>query len=430
MLSTKYQKAIQFLDSLNNIPGKNYLEYNKKRKKNQPSYDRSFYIKRFRYLLNLIGNPQDKLKYIHITGTAGKGSTTQAIHNVLKGAGYKVGSYYSPHTTTHIERIKINNKYISPNAFANIIEGLKNSLTECALKSPYGTPSYYETSLAVAFIYFAQIKCDWVVLEALLGGKYDATNVVKDTKFAVITCIDYDHQNVLGNTLREIASDKMEIIKPGCKFITTEQRPQILKLFAQKCKKEKAEFISIKSKEANKNSLLAKKIGELLKIKPAIIEKAVNKTKLPCRFETIHEFPRIIIDGGHNRIKLRKVAESLKNVKYKRLIMLFSMTAGKNTFQSMKEIAHLADHIVFTRALDLPGNRRTVPLHEFQENVRKLKIKAKSDYFLDPWQAMHYAISQTNSKDCLLITGSMYMAGNLREKWINEKYILRNRSSY
>ncbi|MCD4704691.1 hypothetical protein K8R66_01300 [bacterium] len=222
----------------------------------------------------------------------------------------------------------------------------------------------------------------------------------------------------------------MQIIKPNCKFITTEQRPQILKLLEKKCKKENAEFLPIKTKAKNRNNLIAQKIGELLKIRPKAIEKALAKTKLPCRFETIQTIPKIIIDGAHNRIKLRKVAESLEIVKRKKLIILFSMTAGKNTIESMKEIAHLADHIIFTRTLSLPGNRRTVPLHEFQKNVKKLKIKAKINYFLDPWQAMSYAISNTSSKDCLLITGSMYMAGALREKWINEKYILKNRSSF
>ncbi|MCD4704690.1 hypothetical protein K8R66_01295 [bacterium] len=194
MVNTKYEKAIQFLNSLNNIPGRNYLDYNKSKQKGKKKYDRSFYIDRLKHLLNLIGNPQNKLKYIHVAGTAGKGSTAQAIHNVLKSAGYKVGSYYSPHTTTHIERIKIGNKYISPNTFANIIESLKAPLTECALKSPYGTPSYYEISLVIALIHFANIKCEWVVLEALLGGRYDATNVIKNTKLAVLTKVDYDHQ--------------------------------------------------------------------------------------------------------------------------------------------------------------------------------------------------------------------------------------------
>lgn len=426
MTSTKYQRAIQFLESLNNIPGKNYLNY----KAGKSRYDRSFYIDRVKYLLKLIGNPQDKSKYIHITGTAGKGSTTWAVHNVLKAAGYKVGSYYSPHTTTHIERIMVGNKYISPNTFANIVESLKKPITECTLHSPYGTPSYYEVSLVIAFIHFANIKCDWVVLEALLGGKYDATNIIKDTKFAVITNIDYDHQDVLGSTLKEIASDKMEIIKNKSIFITTEQRPALLKLFEKKCEKENAKFINLKYKEGDKNNIIAEEIGKILKIKQSVIEKSLLNIKLPCRFETIQEVPRIIVDGAHNRIKLRKTAEQIKSVKYKKLVLLFSMTAGKNTEESMREIVGLADHIIFTRAIEIPGNRKTVPLGNFQDIIKKLKIKAKVNYFLDPWQALSYAISETGVHDCLLITGSMYLSGKLREKWIDEEYILKNRKSF
>lgn len=424
MISIKYKKAVNFLNSLNNIPSRNYMS-------NSKGYDRSFFIKRLEYLLKLIDNPHKKLKYIHVAGTAGKGSTVYAIHNILKSAGYKVGSYYSPHTTTHIERIKVNNKYITPNTFANIVESLKNPLTECSLKSPYGTPSYYEVLLTIAFIYFEQRKCDWVVLEAYLGGKNDATNVIKNTKFTVITNINYDHQNILGNTLQKIAKDKMGIIKPRSTFVTTESRPQILTMFQNKCKKEKAKFISLKyKKENNKNNLIAKKIGELLNISDKNIKKALNKTKLPCRFEIMQASPKIIIDGAHNPIKIKKLVEHLKEIKYKRLILIFAMVSDKDVLKSLKEIASMAKHIVFTRSLSLVGSRKTMALLDFKKAVKKLNIKVKTDYFLDPWQALNFALSLLNSQDCLVITGSMYLVGDIRKKWISEEHILSNRKSF
>lgn len=427
MQNIKYQNAVEFLKSLNNIPSYDYM------KKTRRSFDRSFFVERLAYFLKLIGNPQDKVKYIHVTGTAGKGSTTAAIHNVLKRGGYKVGSYYSPHTTTSIERIKVNNEYISPNDFANIVEGFKKPLTECAIKSPYGVPSYFEVFVAIGFVYFAKEKCDWVVLEVGLGGLNDATNVIKNTKYAVITNIDYDHQDVLGNTLELIAKEKMGIVKKHCTLITTEERPRILKMFKNKCEKENAKFLSINVKNLSsndKNGTIARKIGELLNIKKKLVERGIKQTKLPCRFETIQESPHVIIDGAHNRIKIKKLVEDLKTIKYRKLVVLYGMVADKNVAQSLDEIAHLADHIIFTRSLTLNAGRKSASMLEFKKIMQKYKRRPKIDYFLDPWQALEFSLSQTESADCLAITGSMYLTGNLREKWIDENYILKNRKSF
>lgn len=420
----KYQKAVEFLKSLNNIPAKNYSV-----KSNTPN--RSFYIKRLEYLLKLIGNPHKNMNYIHVTGTAGKGSNTIAIHNVLKSAGYKVGSYTSPHTTTSIERIRVGGKYISPNAFANIVESLKRPLTECALYSPYGVPSYFEVYLAIAFTYFEHMNCDWVVLEVHVGGLCDPTNIITGTKYAVITNIDYDHQDLLGNTLKDIAKEKIGILKQGCTLITTETRPALLKMFKEKCEKLNSKFIVLKTKDnEEKNKVIARKVGELFKISEKNIEKALSEIKLPCRFETIQKAPRVIIDGAHNRIKLRKLAEDLKTVKYKKLIILFGMVYDKEVYESLKEIIPIADHIVFTRSLSLVGNRKSTPLKDYKDIVKKTRSKLTASYFLDPWQALDYALSITESSDCLVITGSMYLTGSLRERWIDEYYILKSRKSF
>lgn len=429
MINTKYKKAVKFLESLNNIPGSSYM--NKREKNKLKGYDRSFFIKRLKFLLDLVGNPEKKLEYIHVAGTAGKGSTTCAIHNALKSK-YKVGSYYSPHTTTHIERIRVGNKYITPNAFANIVESLKKPLTECALKSPYGAPSYFEVFLTIAFIYFVQRKCKLIILEAGLGGKYDASNIIKNTKIAIVTNVNYDHQNVLGKTLNEIAKDKVEIIKPKCIFLTTESRPQILKIFKNRCAQEKVEFINLKYKDeiGNKNNLIASKVSELLNINKHIAKKAIKRSKLPCRFETVQASPRIIIDGSHNPVKIKRLTENLKTVKYKKLILMFAMVADKDSYKSLKEIAHLADHIIFTRSLSVVGGRKTTSLRTFQKIIKDLKIKAKVSYFLDPWQALSFSLSLLDSKDCLTVTGSMYLVGDLRKKWINEDHILSHRRSF
>lgn len=429
MTNNKYKKAVKFLESLKNLPEVNYM--NKRESKNIKKYDRSFFIKRLGYLLNLIDNPQKKLKYIHVAGTAGKGTTTWAIHNVIRKTKQNVGSYYSPHTTTHIERIKVNNKYITPNSFANIVESLKKPLTECALKNPYGVPSYFEVFLTIAFIYFVQRKCKWVVLETGLGGLNDATNIIRNTKIAIITNVDYDHIDILGGTLKEIAKEKIGILKPRCTFITTESRPKLLHLFQDECQKKRAKFISIKYDQTdNKNNLIAKKVGEILKIDKKKTRRAVKKTKLPCRFETIQASPRVIIDGSHNPIKIERLVENLKTIKYKNLILMFGMVSDKDSLESLRVIAPLAKHIIFTRSLASIGSRKTTSLKKFKSIIKQLKIKTRTDYFLDPWQALNYSLSIIESKDCLVITGSMYIVGDIRKKWISEEQILNNRSSF
>ena len=321
---------------------------------------------------------------------------------------------------------------ITPNAFANIVESLKKPLTECALKSPYGVPSYFEVFLTIALIYFVQRKCKLIILEAGLGGKYDATNIIKNTKIAIVTNVDYDHQNVLGKTLNDIAKDKVEIVKPKCIFLTTESRQQILKIFKNRCAREKVDFLTLKYKNeiGNKNNLIASKVGELLNINKQTAKKAIKRSKLPCRFETVQASPRIIIDGSHNPVKIRRLAENLSTIKYKKLILMFAMVADKDSYKSLKEVAHLADHIIFTRSLSVVGGRKTTSLKAFQRIIKDLKIKAKVNYFLDPWQALNFSLSLLDSKDCLTITGSMYLVGDLRKKWINEEHILSHRRSF
>ncbi len=425
----KYKKAVKFLESLNNIPGINYM--NKRDSKKIKKYDRSFFIKRLEYLLNLVDNPEKKLKYIHVAGTAGKGSTTCAIHNIIKKTKKTVGSYYSPHTTAHIERIKVNNRYITPNSFANIVESLKKPLTECALKSPYSVPSYFEVFLTIALIYFVQRKCKWVILETGLGGKNDATNIIKRTKFAIITNVNYDHMEILGKTLKEIAREKMGIIKKNCTFITTETRPQLLKMFARECKNKNAKFIKLQHEDDNnRNNLITKKMGEIFKLKKRSIQNIIKTSKLPCRFETIQVSPKIIIDGSHNPIKIERLAENIKTLKYKNLVLMFGMVADKDSFESLKKIAPLAKHIVFTRSLATISGRKTTSLLGFKNIMKKLGLKTKTNYFLDPWQALNYCLSILESKDCLVITGSMYIVGDIRKKWINEEQILNNRRSF
>ena len=193
-----YEDAVKLLTS----QGKFYIELG---------------LERISRILDILGNPQDKLKCIHVAGTNGKGSVCAIIESVLKEAGIKVGLYTSPHIFDYTERIKISGNEISKNDFANYLEKIcsladKNSihLTE------------FEILTAVMFEYFADNNIDVVVLETGLGGRFDATNVIKSNLCSIITHIDFDHTERLGKTLEQIAFEKAGIIKENCPVITAE----------------------------------------------------------------------------------------------------------------------------------------------------------------------------------------------------------------
>ncbi|MBU1037191.1 hypothetical protein KKF32_04135 [Patescibacteria group bacterium] len=415
----KYFQAVNFLEAIVNLPIPDYL---------LKINDRSFFIERLRYFLNLLDNPQKGFKYIHVTGTAGKGSTANLIHEILNVSGYKVGSYFSPHPTTSIERIKVNDLYLGPWDFTKLIDQLKPALQKCLLKSPYGHPSYFETFLGLAFLYFKQKNCEYVILESGLGGKHDATNIIKNPLLTIITNINHDHQKILGRSLKTIASDKAGIIKKGSIFITAESRPSVLKILKNKCDKVGAKFHSLKIADNEKNISLVKKVGEILKINPQKINQGIAQAKLPCRFEIIQKKPLIILDGSHNPAKLKYLKRKMADLKYCKLHLILGMAADKNLKESLNQIVPLADKLWLTRFL-MPY-RKTADLkklHYFSQKINKtLPIVINTD----PCQTLKHCLKYLKKDDCLLITGSFFLTGELRKKWISEEYILKNRKSF
>ncbi|MBU1130665.1 hypothetical protein KJ840_00845 [Patescibacteria group bacterium] len=414
----KYYQSIKYLESILNLPIRNYLL-----KKN----DRSFFIERLRYFLKLLGNPHRGFKFIHIAGTAGKGTTVNLIHEILNAAGCRVGSYFSPHPTTAIERIKVNDLYIGPDDFSKLIERLKPTLEICAQQSPYGHPSYFETFLALAFLYFKKQKCEYVILESGLGGLHDATNIIERPLVNIITNINYDHQDILGKSLTAIAKDKAGIIKKDSIFITTETRPPLLKIFHNQCRKKGAKFISLKTDNSDKNRILAEETALALNIDDKYVQQGLAKAKLPCRFEAIQKKPLVILDGSHNPTKMAKVAENLKKLKYRRLILILGMADDKDHQKTLEKIVPLADEVILTRFLN--PYRKSADLKKLACICKKLKAK-KPISCLDPWQALGYGQKIQKKDDLLLVTGSFFLTGELRTEWITEEYILKQQKSF
>ena len=176
-------------------------------------------------LLEKLGNPHEALQFIHIAGTNGKGSVGAYLAAVLQEAGYRIGRFISPTLYEYRERIQINGVYIEEEAFGRLMDPVVKAIGELE-EEHKPLPSPFEIETAISFLYYKEKKCDFVLLECGMGGKTDATNVIRNTKLAVITSISMDHMGFLGSTLREIAEKKAGIIKKGCPMITVKQKPE------------------------------------------------------------------------------------------------------------------------------------------------------------------------------------------------------------
>ncbi len=381
----KYYNAVKYLEGLSNIDGRDYMQDRK---------DPSIYIKRMQWFLDLLENPEKDFKYIHITGTAGKGTVASMIQQALVKQGRKAGLFTSPFVTTSIEKIQVGDLYIDPLEFAQIVEEMKPKIDEAFAKCPWGGPSYFERFLAIALLYFQKQKCEWVVLEVGCGGRYDATNVIPAPVMSAITNVDYDHMHILGKTLTKIAWDKSGIIKKGSVFFTTETRPRLREIMKQECMKHGAEFNYVQGG----NRELVEAMGF-----------TAEEVKLPARFEIIQTKPLVIIDGAHNRAKMRHTAKSLKSLKFNKLHIVVALAANKD--KNILDVIK-ADYVYPTR---------------FQNPERKAMNLGG---YTDPHQALDAALRQATSDDVVLITGSFYLAGELRTRWFSEEKILVHRSAF
>lgn len=284
-------------------------------------------------LMEKLGNPQDRLKFIHVAGTNGKGSTCAYIASILQAQGYKTGLYISPYVDVFNERIQINRQYIPDRELAQAVERVKEKAEEMVNEGKR-SPTEFELVTATALVYYQKEQCDYVVWETGLGGRFDATNIVKTTLCAVITNIGYDHTAVLGNTLPQIAFEKAGIIKEGIDVVLYNQDAGVMDVIRKVCDEKHAHLhitdfhdiqitdSSIYGYEFNKGPLKGIRItllGEhqlknasvalevcrcLIKQGIVISEDSIRtglmSAKWQARAEIIHEKPLYLVDGGHN----------------------------------------------------------------------------------------------------------------------------------
>lgn len=423
MKSMTYEEAKAFLEGCNQYAGE-------------------FTLEPLKELLRRLGNPQDELSFVHIAGTNGKGSTLAYVSTVLKEAGYRVGRYISPTIFSYRERIQVNETYIPREDLIRLTEKIQKA-GYGMLSEGLGHPTMFEAETALAFLWFAEQKCDLVTLEVGMGGRTDATNVIKNTLVAVLASISMDHMGFLGNTLAEIAANKAGIIKPGCTVVTIRQEPEaeaaVLKqaevygcpvvtvdpelavnrrrgLFCQyfDYKDRKDVKISLSGEYQFANASLALEVIEVLRRKGyAVPEEAVRRglgrTVWNGRFTVVAEEPYFIVDGAHNRDAAEKLRETIENyLSGHRLIYIMGVLSDKEYDLVIQKTASYASEIITVMT---PDNPRALPAEELKKAVERYNPHVQAAGSL--MEAVEKAYGLAGKEDVILAFGSLSYLGEI-----------------
>lgn len=410
-------EAENYLFSLNNIPRKEYMDDTQKT---------SDYIQRIQFFLDLIGNPEKKIPhYIHVTGTSGKGSVSTFLSFILQAAGKKVGLTISPHPTTLRERWQVNNTMMSEKEFVRIVQKLKPIFDEYARKSPYDMVSFFDITTIIALLYFAEKKVEWAVMEVGLGGRLDSTNVIPHKDIAIITNIGLDHTDILGDTKEKIAFEKAGIIKPGSDVFTCETDKKVLQVIEKQCKKQKVKLYQVHTfsdlppkikKHQETNASLCIAVAEKLKLPHAAILRGLEQAKQPLRMEEVSERPLIILDGAHNPDKIKNTVEETKTFK-KNIHLVLGFSADKNIPSMIKLLATLKPKTIACTRQTSNSFRKAAHPKDIQKLIQKHSPSSKTEIFLDPQMAFEWSQKNAKKSDLLLVTGSIFLSGEIRGKF-------------
>lgn len=394
-------------------------------------------LERISLLLEKMGDPQDKLKYVHIAGTNGKGSTSACIASVLKKAGYKTGLYTSPFIERYNERIQINNVPISDDDLARIVTALAP-----IADSFEDHPTEFEFGTAVAFQYFYEQKCDIVVLEVGMGGEFDATNVIKMPEAAVFTAIGLDHTEYLGPTVSDIAKTKGGIIKEGCTVCSYGGNAEADREIETICAEKNAMLVYAPHNEMKNivstlkgsefdigdmhislslpgtfqpyNAALAVTVLKQLrekgwKITDEHILEGLSSVYWPGRFEVLSENPLFIQDGAHNGHGITAAVKSIKELlPGKKMIFIMGVMADKDFEDMLDLLVPLASEFIAVT----PDNPRAMKSDKLAEVIRSHGVKATAYDTID--DGVRAAIEKAGEDEVVFSIGSLYFSADIK----------------
>lgn len=453
-----YHRAVRWLESLIGLPIYDHRDF--PAEKGQPFV---LGLRRFADFLEAldisIKNIGD-MEIIHVAGTSGKGSVSAYLASILHEEDRKtydprgVGAFFSPHVTSLTERIWVNGRLIEPADVVRIVGGLKPHLHQAYLEGRYGIPSFFEITLALALLQFRAAKCRRIVLEVGLGGTHDATNVFQDVALSIITKIGLDHTDVLGNTVDQIAAEKAGIVKPGGLVLSGVQVPSAQQVIQKVCREQKARLISlndtplgaasalrewdgngslfdfqpdpvtglrsVRSLENRmagshqvQNACLAAAAAQLLGVSEEAIRSGIRNTRLPARAEVIAGEPTVVLDGAHNPDKARALQNVLDLQSDGRRLFILGVLGDKDAEALCDALLPDSAGVFVTRPTNPPRPACALPrLAEIAGHYAPVR-----GVFLDPDDAVEAALREARSDDWVCVTGSLFLAGEVRGRW-------------
>jgi dihydrofolate synthase/folylpolyglutamate synthase len=434
-----FAKALEYLNGFTNF----------ERKTGYKADSQTLGLSRIRNILNRLGDPHTDLPFIHIAGTKGKGSTAHITAAILQEYGYKTGLYTSPHLIDIRERICISGKPISEKDFCSTLKRVK-AAANAMLKEDGEEATYFEIITAMAFLHFKTEAVDLAILETGLGGRFDATNVVRPIVCA-ITRLDIDHTKQLGNTIDKIAFEKCGIIKENITVFSAEQEEKAANVIRKIAKERNAPLFFVNSDELNysqvshkaelqnfdfkgpsrsikninlsllgkhqiENATLAIALANYTKsnlftpvFKEEVVKSALKKISIPARIQVLQKNPVVIFDGAHNpasvKALLKTLDEAFPNVKQKTFVI--AIAQDKDYKLMLELIRKSADNIILTSF----DNERCCPTAALSDALGK---RTKNKTIIEsPSAAYSYALGKAGKNDLICITGSLYLAGEV-----------------
>ena len=413
-------------------------------------------LERMEKLLTMLDNPEENLPVIHVAGTNGKGSVCRYIYEVLLANGYRTGLYISPFLQVFNERMEVDGNQITDrelDKYTNLVL----SKVEMMIKNGEESPTEFEIVTAIAFCYFKDKDCDFVILEVGLGGSGDSTNVISKPVLSIITSISYDHMDRLGNTLEEIAGEKAGIIKSGVPVIVNVEDESAAKVIARKAYERGAPLYDVTrfdyrniSRDLNGQSfdteiygtayrqVFIKMLGlhqihnamtaltalEILRREKRIsvskdaFYQGMAKAMQPGRFEVFGAKPFIILDGAHNQGGAESLLETVGEFFLdSRVLMVVGILADKDVDAMIESFSQISDEFIVTE----PLSPRALSAKDLES--RLLEQNKSVVAIPDMEEAYNYAVKKAKNEswDVLIFGGSLYLVGKIREMICNER---------
>lgn len=407
-------------------------------------------LERTEKILEYLGNPHKKIKTIHIAGTNGKGSTTAMLTKILIESGYKVGCYISPYIEEFEERMQINNENIPKADLAEIVTEVSKAV-EKVIEGNYGNPTEFEIITCAGFLYFERNNVDFAVVEVGLGGRLDSTNVIKP-ELSVIGSISLDHVQILGDTIEKIAFEKGGIIKDNTKVVLYPQQDSVTKAIEDICESKSAPLVKVNRDNAEFEGVSEGVNGKItqnlkvvtskdtycvqlallgvhqvqncnvvinccealmdmgVKITKEAILKGLKLVKWPGRLEIMRRNPLVVIDGAHNIDGIKKLTESIdKYFTYNNMILILGILADKQVDEMINTICPKAAKVIAVT----PHSERAELCEDLRDKI--LLCNESCEAVMDYEKAYEKALSYCEEEDMIIISGSLYMVGDMRK---------------